>query len=70
MSVQQAYLYNVEKNSVILQVKVNKTLKLALQAFDNINIHERNSVWLMHIVILKTFIPPWLKVRAKCYLKD
>ena len=69
MSVQQAYLYNVEKNLVILQVKVNKTLKLALQAFDNINIHERNSVWLMHIVILKTFIPPWLKVRAKRYLK-
>ena len=70
MSVQQAYLYNVEKNSVILQVKVNKTLKLALQAFDNINIHERNSVWLMRIVILKTLIPPWLKVRAKFYLKD
>ena len=70
MSVQQAYLYNVEKNSVILQVKVNKTLKLALQAFDNINIHERNSVWLMRIVILKTLIHPWLKVRAKCYLKD
>ena len=70
MSVQQAYLYNVEKNSVILQVKVNKTLKLALQAFDNINIHERNSVWLMRIVILKTLIPPWLKVRAKCDLKD
>ena len=55
MSIQQAYLYNIEKNSVILQVKVNKNLTLALQTFDKVDLHE-SFVSLMHIVSSKTYI--------------
>ena len=55
MSIQQAYLYNIEKNSVILQVKVNKNLTLALQTFYNVDLHE-SFVSLMHIVSSKTYI--------------
>ena len=55
MSIQQAYLYNIEKNSVILLVKVNKNLTLELQTFDNVDLHE-SFISLIHIVSSETYI--------------
>ena len=41
----------------MLKVKENKNLKLELQAFDNVDIHETRFISLMHIVSSKTYIP-------------